>query len=295
MLSYLHEVLVDMLGHEPRLAAALLGETLAAGVPPGPIRVESAEFSDHASTQYRADRVLVFGEGASKMAIVAEVQNAFDQGKQWVWPVYLANLRAREMCPVLLLVLCVKESAADRYNRPIELGPNSVVTPVVAGPRRIPVITDPAQAQHLPELAILSAIVHHRHPDRDKILTATAEAFTLFEPDRGALYDDTVLAELPKSARTYLQEIVMTAHAYPYQSDFARQYFTRGQTEGHAEGLAEGEARGEAKALLTVLEARGIRITKSARARITDCTDLGQLDAWLRRATTVDKAEDLFD
>jgi hypothetical protein len=81
MLSYLHEVLVDMLGHEPRLAAALLGETLAAGVPPGPVRVESAEFSDHAPTQYRADRVLVFGEGAAKVAIVAEVQNGFDQSR----------------------------------------------------------------------------------------------------------------------------------------------------------------------------------------------------------------------
>lgn len=94
MLSYLHEVLVDMLGHEPQLAAALLGETLAAGVPPGPVRVESAEFSDHAPTQYRADRVLVFGEGPAKVAIVAEVQNGFDQNKEWVWPVYMANLRA---------------------------------------------------------------------------------------------------------------------------------------------------------------------------------------------------------
>jgi hypothetical protein len=126
MLSYLHEVLVDMLGHEPRLAAALLGETLAAGVPSEPVRVESAEFSDHAPTQYRADRVLVFGEAAAKVAIVAEVQNGLDQNKEWVWPVYMANLRAREACPVLLLVLCVKESVAARYNRPIELGPDSM-------------------------------------------------------------------------------------------------------------------------------------------------------------------------
>jgi hypothetical protein len=295
MLSYLHEVLVDMLGHEPRLAAALLGEKLAAGVPPEPVRVESAEFSDHAPTQYRADRVLVFGEGAAKVAIVAEVQNWFDQNKEWVWPAYVANLRAREACPVLLLVLCVKESVAARYNRPIELGPGSIVTPVVAGPGRIPVITHPSQARHLPELAVLSAIVHHRHPERDKVLTAAAEAFGLVEPDRGALYYDTVLAELPKPARIYLQEVVMTTQIYPYQSEFARQYFTRGQAEGRAEGLAEGEARGEANALLTVLDARGIGLTDNARARITNCTDLGLLESWLRRATTIDKAEELFD
>ena len=124
MLSYLHEVLVDMLGHEPRLAAALLGEPLAAGVPPGPVRVESAEFSDHAPTQYRADRVLVFGEGAANVAIVAEVQNGFDQNKEWVWPVYVANLRARQACPVLLLVLCVKESVSARYNPRTRQGPH---------------------------------------------------------------------------------------------------------------------------------------------------------------------------
>ncbi len=235
--------------------------------------------------------MLVFGENASKVAIVAEVQNGFDQAKEWVWPVYLSNLRAREACPVVLLVLCVKESVAARYSRPIELGPGSFVTPVVAGPGRIPVITHPSQARHLPELAVLSAIVHHQHPERDKILTAAAEAFALVEPERGALYYDTVLAELPKPARTYLQEVVMTTQVHPYQSDFARQYFTRGQAEGRAEGLAEGEA----KALVTVLEARGIRLTDSARARITDCTDLGQLDLWLRRATIINEAEELFD
>jgi hypothetical protein len=109
------------------------------------------------------------------------------------------------------------------------------------------------------------------------------------------LYYDTVLAELPKAARIYLQEVVMTTQVYPYQSEFARQYFTRGQAEGRAEGLAEGEARGEANALLTVLDARGIRLTDSARAHITDCTDLGLLESWLRRATTIDKAEELFD
>jgi hypothetical protein len=36
-------------------------------------------------------------------------------------------------------------------------------------------------------------------------------------------------------------------------------------------------------------------VPDDARARITGCTDLDQLDAWVRRAATVDSIDDLFD
>ena len=46
------------------------------------------------------------------------------------------------------------------------------------------------------------------------------------------------------------------------------------------------EARGEARAVLTVLEARGVAVPAEVRDKILACTDLAQLDSWLRRATT---------
>lgn len=52
-----------------------------------------------------------------------------------------------------------------------------------------------------------------------------------------------------------------------------------------------GEARGEARAVLTVLEGRGVAVPDDVRDQILDCTDLDQLDTWLRRAinaTTID-------
>ncbi|MGW1667459.1 hypothetical protein [Streptomyces sp. NPDC002324] len=64
--------------------------------------------------------------------------------------------------------------------------------------------------------------------------------------------------------------------------------------EGKAEGKAEGEARGEAKGVLRVLEVRGIPVSDDVRARITTCTDLTLVSAWLDRAGTVERAEDLF-
>lgn len=79
----------------------------------------------------------------------------------------------------------------------------------------------------------------------------------------------------------------MTTGTYEYKSDFARRYYG----QGHEEGRAEGEAR----ALLGFLEARGIGVPDDARERIMRCTDLDQLETWVRRAVTVSTVEDLFD
>jgi len=59
--------------------------------------------------------------------------------------------------------------------------------------------------------------------------------------------------------------------------------------------MAEGEARGEARAVLAVLDARGIEVPDPEREDITGCTDLDQLDTWIRRAVTANKVQDLFD
>ena len=78
---------------------------------------------------------------------------------------------------------------------------------------------------------------------------------------------------------------------YELQSEFWRKRLGGGRAEGKAEGKAEGEA----VALLTVLDARGFSVPQEARERITECTDLDQLDLWIRRAVTADSVGDLFD
>jgi predicted transglutaminase-like cysteine proteinase len=56
---------------------------------------------------------------------------------------------------------------------------------------------------------------------------------------------------------------------------------------------AEHEQRGEGHAVLTVLDARGIAVPPAVRERILACTDLAQLDTWLRRATTASTADEV--
>jgi hypothetical protein len=73
----------------------------------------------------------------------------------------------------------------------------------------------------------------------------------------------------------------MTAQRYEYQSDFVRRY------------VFHGRAEAKAGAVLAILDIRGISVTDEARARITGCTDLDQLDTWVRRAVTTDSVDHL--
>ena len=75
----------------------------------------------------------------------------------------------------------------------------------------------------------------------------------------------------------------MATATHRYQSDFARRYFS------------QGEAKGEAKALLAILDARGVHVPDDIRADIATCTDIAQLESWIRRAATADKIQDVVD
>ena len=74
----------------------------------------------------------------------------------------------------------------------------------------------------------------------------------------------------------------MTTAEHRYRSDFARRYYGQGQTDTRANDV------------LLVLDARGIEVPEDVRERITSCTELDQLETWIRRAATVGTAQDLF-
>jgi hypothetical protein len=105
--SFRHEMLVDMFRTQSELAPTLL--RLCAGLTLDHARAEpsSIDLSQVASTEYRADAVVVLRDraGAAVAAIVIEVQLRADAHKRRSWPVYLAALHAKHSCPVVLLVL----------------------------------------------------------------------------------------------------------------------------------------------------------------------------------------------
>ncbi|MEU8055889.1 hypothetical protein [Microbispora bryophytorum] len=86
----------------------------------------------------------------------------------------------------------------------------------------------------------------------------------------------------------------METTTWPVYSPFARQHYGKGLEAGREEGRRRGQAEGEVRAVLTILEARGISVSDSDRAFIRACMDLDLLDEWVRRAATATSAADLF-
>ena len=163
-----------------------------------------------------------------------------------------------------------------------------VLVPLVLGPQAVPVVRDAAVAERSPELAVLSVMVHGRGGDALAVAEATLAAARGLDDERARLYADLVFASVDEAARAIL-EAVMASGNYEYQSDFARRYVAQGKAEGKAEGRAEGQAH----AILAVLAARGLEVPEAVRARITACTELARLDAWLARAVTAATAADV--
>ncbi|WP_433041364.1 hypothetical protein [Dactylosporangium sp. CS-033363] len=280
--SHVHEILIEMFRGRPKLAADLLTDSLHMMVPPfEEAQLSPADLTAVAPTEYRADAVVTLdGHDGTALAVVIEVQLRVDPRKRLSWPVYLTTLHARLHSPVVVLVLCHSRQVANWSAVPIRMGPGSVVTPMALGPDRIPVVTDRHTARRVPEVAVLSAMVHGTGPDPTPIFEALLAALDVIDEDHANLYNDLVFSVLPDTAKALLEEL-MTATSHRYHSDFARRYFD------------QGEARGEAKSLLAILEARGIEVPDETRSRIADCTDSDQLGTWVRRAATAEKIQDL--
>jgi len=289
MLSYEHEVLVELFRDRPALAAELLTGPLGVSVPAfEQARVSAADLTDLAPTEYRADAVVTLMVGDTPvLGVVVEAQLSDDGRKRWAWPPYVANLYARLKCPVELLVVSPDPAAAAWCSTPIAVnGSGFVLTPQVLGPAEVPVVTNPELARRQPQLAVLSAVAHGEQSGQQGVFDALLAALEVVDHDHATRYADYVLTALPVAFRSYL-EAFMNTTTHPYQSDFARRYYDAGE--------AKGEARGEARAVLAVLDARGIEVPDPVREDITSCTDLDQLDTWIRRAVTANKVQDLFD
>jgi hypothetical protein len=241
MASQTHEALLLLFRNRPALAAELLRDALHVPVPRfTEARIESAELTQVQPAEYRADLVVLLYEGRPVLGIVVEVQLRTDERKRYSWPVYVTGLRARIRCPVCLLVVTVDDAVARWAARPIVLGGESRLVPLVVGPSGVPEVIDAEEARRDPELAVLSAMAHGRDMDREKavrIALAAMAASVGLDAERSTLYFDLTMASLSQAAREALQEMDPTK--YEYQSEFARRYFFRGKAEGEAEGKAE--------------------------------------------------------
>lgn len=64
--------------------------------------------------------------------------------------------------------------------------------------------------------------------------------------------------------------------------------------EGKREGKQEGKREGKQEALLTMLEGRGLAITRAQRSAIRRCEDLATLDRWVKGSVKVASVQELL-
>ncbi|WP_285494210.1 hypothetical protein [Actinomadura sp. NBRC 104425] len=251
----------------------------------------SESCTDHKTSEYMADAAVLLKTQDGPWGVVVEVQrNDRLHDKQYTWPLYLATLRARHECPATLLVIAPQPAVARACAATIETGhPGYDLTPLVLRPEHVPVMTDPDAIAAEPAMGVLSAMFH---AGPDDTLDAIVHAHDkIAEKDRAVArrYHDWVSALIPEAVRKSLEEKMKTESRW--YSETAQAWIA----EGKAQGIAEGEAVGEAKSVLLILEARGITVTDEQRQRVLTCTDLQQLETWVRRAATISSADELFN
>ncbi len=287
MPSLTHEGLVSLFRNRPELAPELLRNALGIDLPVyAEARVESADLTEVVPTEYRADLVVLLVDGKPVFGIVVEVQLELRDGdrKFFTWPSYVANLRAYLECETCVLVVAPNEAVAERARRHIHLGPDSTVTPLVVGPKAVPIIVDAEAAKRDPELAVLSAMAHGEdEPELAvRIAIAACAGAARLDDERALLYSDLVRISLGEAARRAFEDLMATGN-YEYQSEF------------HKKADALGRAKGQASAVLKVLAARQLSVAEEQKSRILACTDLARLDRWIERAITVTSVDDLFE
>lgn len=217
------ECLVELLRLRPALSAELLSGTLGLPVPAfGTAQVETgcatsgsgldAARGDASGPDATSDPdaiVVLLAGGAPVLAVMVDVQLDRDAGKRWMWPAAVAAARARLRCPVVLLVICADAPVAAWCATPIDTGhPRFELRPVVLAPDAVPLVTDPDRAARAPEMAAFSALVHGRHPCRNQVLHALAEALSVLDETRAQRLADLVLAGLPADGRRYLDALL---------------------------------------------------------------------------------------
>jgi len=296
-----HEALVMLLRERPSLLVELLRESLGVDLPVDVrARLASETLRQLSPIEVRADAVILLESRSSMMAIIAEAQLRPDPGKRRVWPSYVTLVHRDLGCTTLLVVLTVDQEVAAWCTEPIEVAPGFVLHPLVIGPSVVPRITDPNVAVLNVELAVLSALAH-AGPEEPVESTAQIALAAIHAISRGAQVDedlradyaDVVFGALSAAARSALEGLMSRA-SHEYQSDFAREYFAKGRVEGRVEGEAQGRAEGEARALLEILAVRGIAVGEARMELIRSCLDLGQLEAWIRRAVTATTEAEVF-
>lgn len=279
-----HETFVALLRERPSLLNDILRALGRRAVTAGLTAKDSALRLTN-PLEVRPDVVLLDGADRGPWVVI-DVQRAKDAAKQHRWPAaagVLLDTRG-EMGDVVVIT---HDAAVARWADTIArvLGPGGTelwLRPIVLQLTLAEV--DALLAQGRAELAVVAAwAVHDQEGRRARAVVRAAVGAIQAEPDaelRAELLR-AMISMLGDALAQELEDLFMTPLPIPDSPVYTRI-------------VERFEARGEARTLLRMLEKRGIAVDDAARARITGCTDIPQLDRWVDRAMTATSLDEVF-
>jgi hypothetical protein len=129
-----------------------------------------------------------------------------------------------------------------------------------------------------PHLAVLSAIAHGGDDDASTAVAIASAAAV-------------AAADLPESLRMLCFALIESSLGEATRKSF--EMLPQGQrffSETQRRSFAEGQAR----AIVRILERRGVPLSAEQRERILGCSDIATLEAWLDRVITAGSVEEVF-
>jgi hypothetical protein len=218
------------------------------------------------------------------LVLLIEAQDGRDPYKPAHWAHHASYVWTRHRLPTALLIMCA-DTATARWAEPPVCGgsaqPNSLVlSPFVAGPHNVPLITDPAAIRADPALATLSVLMHPADPSIGTALHTLSSALRDV-PDRlaSALTDLTALGVRDHPARHVWKDLVKAVVLEEVLEQERVERLTKYRSEH----------------LLLLLGERELIVSEDVRRRIKGCHDPEPLLRWLLRALTASSADEIFE
>jgi hypothetical protein len=175
-------------------------------------------------------------------------------------------------------VLCPDPAEAAKCRQTIRTGhPGFDLTPIVIDSGGPPGAGDDDSPYLTVFAASMGGIDMETEPGAHRVLDAIASP-SVTDADR--LRMTAIILNLASDAARQILEAMMTTAEY--EKTFIERI--------HDQGIAEGEA----KALLKLLDGRGLAPTEEQRHRVISSTDRAQLDLWIDRAITASTAAEVF-
>lgn len=295
MPSAAHETMVEFIRSHPEWFDALLRESGLGALPEGARAVDaSARVVDPGTVQ--VDVLLSPGDTGPWAMVELQRDDDPTKGRRWLMAAAALHDRRGVMGDVFVVTHARSVARWASSVATVE-GPHGTrlsLTPRVVCLRRAD--AEALLATGRPELAVFAAwAVHAQHGDAAARLMRRAIAATGSLPD-AALRDALVRGminmvndELRAKLREFFMDFSKITEG-PLMRDLREEFERRGALKGKLEGKLEGEAR----ALLRVIEKRGIAVDEATRERVLSCTDSATLDAWLDRAATATTAAEVF-